>query len=219
MHKGGSRCSTRTLAAPISTLRFRSTEPTAAPRPRGSESRPHHARRSDRGIPPAPARRPEGRPRHRRRQAVCPRGRRQCRHESVCHRVPCRRYDVISAVRRARRTGEGVAVPSRARGVRHHDAERERRRDDRRDAQGARAAPDADHAALREGGRAAVIRLLDDGAQDFVVKPFSEKDLLVRVRNLILAEEARVEDEPTSARPPKAPIRPRTSSSRCWATS
>jgi PAS domain S-box-containing protein len=36
-----------------------------------------------------------------------------------------------------------------------------------------------------------MLRLLDDGAQDFIVKPFSEKDLLVRVRNLILAAQAR----------------------------
>jgi signal transduction histidine kinase len=37
------------------------------------------------------------------------------------------------------------------------------------------------------------IKLLEDGAQDFVVKPFSEKDLLVRVRNLILTRQAREE--------------------------
>ena len=30
-----------------------------------------------------------------------------------------------------------------------------------------------------------MVRLLDDGAQDFIVKPFSERDLVVRVRNLI----------------------------------
>jgi PAS domain S-box-containing protein len=35
------------------------------------------------------------------------------------------------------------------------------------------------------------VRLLDEGAQDFIVKPFSEKDLTVRVRNLILADQAR----------------------------
>jgi PAS domain S-box-containing protein len=35
------------------------------------------------------------------------------------------------------------------------------------------------------------IRLLDEGAQDFVVKPFSERELTVRVRNLILANRAR----------------------------
>jgi PAS domain S-box-containing protein len=38
-----------------------------------------------------------------------------------------------------------------------------------------------------------MVRLLDDGAQDFIVKPFAEKDLQVRVRNLILAEQAREE--------------------------
>jgi PAS domain S-box-containing protein len=36
-----------------------------------------------------------------------------------------------------------------------------------------------------------MVRLLEDGAQDFIVKPFSEKDLAVRVRNLILARQAR----------------------------
>ncbi len=38
-----------------------------------------------------------------------------------------------------------------------------------------------------------MVKLLDEGAQDFIVKPFSEKDLSVRVRNLILAEQAREE--------------------------
>ena len=36
-----------------------------------------------------------------------------------------------------------------------------------------------------------MVKLLDDGAQDFIVKPFSERDLVVRVRNLVLAEQAR----------------------------
>ncbi|HEX4963959.1 MAG TPA: ATP-binding protein [Thermoanaerobaculia bacterium] len=40
-----------------------------------------------------------------------------------------------------------------------------------------------------------MVKLLDDGAQDFIVKPFSEKDLLVRVRNLILAVQAREQVE------------------------
>jgi signal transduction histidine kinase len=34
------------------------------------------------------------------------------------------------------------------------------------------------------------IKLLQNGAQDFIVKPFSEEDLLVRVRNLIVAQQA-----------------------------
>ena len=34
------------------------------------------------------------------------------------------------------------------------------------------------------------MKLLDNGAQDFIVKPFAEKDLLVRVRNLIEAHQA-----------------------------
>ena len=33
-------------------------------------------------------------------------------------------------------------------------------------------------------------RLLDNGAQDFIVKPFSERDLLVRVRNLVRVEQS-----------------------------
>jgi PAS domain S-box-containing protein len=36
-----------------------------------------------------------------------------------------------------------------------------------------------------------MVRLLSDGAQDFIVKPFSERDLVVRVRNLMLVEQAR----------------------------
>ena len=35
------------------------------------------------------------------------------------------------------------------------------------------------------------VKLLDNGAQDFVVEPFSERELLARVRPLVLAEEAR----------------------------
>ena len=38
-----------------------------------------------------------------------------------------------------------------------------------------------------------MVRLLDEGAQDFIVKPFSEKDLQVRVRNLVSAQQAREE--------------------------
>jgi PAS domain S-box-containing protein len=37
------------------------------------------------------------------------------------------------------------------------------------------------------------VKLLDNGAQDFIVKPFAEKDLLVRVRNLIQAEQSRAQ--------------------------
>ena len=33
-----------------------------------------------------------------------------------------------------------------------------------------------------------IVKLLEDGAQDFIVKPFSEKDLAVRVRNLLHAQ-------------------------------
>jgi len=35
-----------------------------------------------------------------------------------------------------------------------------------------------------------MVKLLDDGAQDFIVKPFSERELVVRVRNLVLAQQA-----------------------------
>ena len=37
------------------------------------------------------------------------------------------------------------------------------------------------------------IKLLDDGAQDFIVKPFAERDFLVRVRNLIQAHQSRAQ--------------------------
>lgn len=37
------------------------------------------------------------------------------------------------------------------------------------------------------------ITLLDNGAQDFIVKPFAEADLLVRARNLIQAQQARAQ--------------------------
>ena len=40
-----------------------------------------------------------------------------------------------------------------------------------------------------------MVQLLDQGAQDFVVKPFSERDLLVRVRNLVLGAHARADAE------------------------
>ncbi len=40
-----------------------------------------------------------------------------------------------------------------------------------------------------------MVRLLEDGAQDFIVKPFAEKDLQVRVRNLILTRQAQEEAE------------------------
>ena len=36
-----------------------------------------------------------------------------------------------------------------------------------------------------------MVKLLDEGAQDFIVKPFSERELAVRVRNLVLAQQAR----------------------------
>jgi signal transduction histidine kinase len=40
-----------------------------------------------------------------------------------------------------------------------------------------------------------LIKLLDEGAQDFIVKPFSKTYLTVRVRNLLQAEQAREEAE------------------------
>lgn len=36
-----------------------------------------------------------------------------------------------------------------------------------------------------------MVKLLDEGAQDFIVKPFSERELRVRVKNLVLAQQAR----------------------------
>ncbi len=38
-----------------------------------------------------------------------------------------------------------------------------------------------------------MVRLLDEGVQDFVVKPFSERELAVRIRNLVTARQARDE--------------------------
>jgi PAS domain S-box-containing protein len=38
---------------------------------------------------------------------------------------------------------------------------------------------------------ALMVRLLDNGAQDFIVKPFSEKELAVRARNLVHIQQAR----------------------------
>jgi len=40
-----------------------------------------------------------------------------------------------------------------------------------------------------------MVQLLDHGAQDFIVKPFSERDLRVRVRNLVLGAQARAAAE------------------------
>ena len=40
-----------------------------------------------------------------------------------------------------------------------------------------------------------MVDLLDHGAQDFIVKPFSERDLQVRVRNLVLGAQARAAAE------------------------
>jgi DNA-binding response OmpR family regulator len=40
-----------------------------------------------------------------------------------------------------------------------------------------------------------MVQLLDNGAQDFIVKPFSERDLRVRVRNLVLGAQARAAAE------------------------
>jgi PAS domain S-box-containing protein len=45
-----------------------------------------------------------------------------------------------------------------------------------------------------------MVKLLDDGAQDFIIKPFSEKDLAVRVRNLLVAQQAREETARSLAR-------------------
>ena len=63
-----------------------------------------------------------------------------------------------------------------------------------------------------------MVKLLDDGAQDFIVKPFSERELVVRVRNLVLAEQAR-RRWMVCARPPKVPTRRRMNSWRCSGTS
>jgi signal transduction histidine kinase len=38
-----------------------------------------------------------------------------------------------------------------------------------------------------------MLKLLDDGVRDYVVKPFAERELVVRVRNAVLAEQARAQ--------------------------
>ena len=40
-----------------------------------------------------------------------------------------------------------------------------------------------------------MVKLLDDGVRDYVVKPFTERELVVRVRNAVLAEQARAQME------------------------
>ncbi len=59
---------------------------------------------------------------------------------------------------------------------------------------GIRARPELQHARIvvlsAKADEELRIRLLEQGAQDFIVKPFSEGDLLVRVRNLIAARQA-----------------------------
>jgi CheY-like chemotaxis protein len=63
-----------------------------------------------------------------------------------------------------------------------------------------------------------MVKLLDDGAQDFIVKPFSERELVVRVRNRVLADR-RACRWMVCARPPKVPTRRRMNSWRCSGTS
>ena len=40
-----------------------------------------------------------------------------------------------------------------------------------------------------------MVKLLDDGTRDYLVKPFTERELVVRVRNAVLAEQARAQLE------------------------
>ena len=40
-----------------------------------------------------------------------------------------------------------------------------------------------------------MVKMLDDGVRDYVVKPFTERELAVRVRNAVLAEQARAQME------------------------
>jgi PAS domain S-box-containing protein len=40
-----------------------------------------------------------------------------------------------------------------------------------------------------------MVKLLDDGVRDYVVKPFTERELVVRVRNAVLAEQTRAQME------------------------
>ena len=100
---------------------------------------------------------PRARPSASRRRAQAARARRrgQPRHEPLRRRSAWRATTTWSPRSTARRAREGAAVPPDADRLRHHDAERERRRDDRRDAQAPGAAADADPAALGEGRRGA----------------------------------------------------------------
>ena len=61
-----------------------------------------------------------------------------------------------------------------------------------------------------------MVDLLAEGAQDFIVKPFAEPDLRVRLRNLVAQARSRMSE---LRGPPRAPTAPRTSSWRCSATS
>ena len=65
---------------------------------------------------------------------------------------------------------------------------------------------------------ALMVKLLENGAQDYVVKPFSERDLAVRARNLILVQEARLQAQSLRTAAESA-NRARTNSWPCWATS
>ena len=62
-----------------------------------------------------------------------------------------------------------------------------------------RARPELQHTPIlllsAKADEALMVRLLEQGAQDFIVKPFSEQDLRVRVRNLVLGAQARAAAE------------------------
>ena len=62
-----------------------------------------------------------------------------------------------------------------------------------------------------------MVKLLDDGVRDYVVKPFSERELMVRVRNAVLAEQARAQMQ-TLQTPPRTRTALRTNSWRCSVT-
>ena len=120
-----------------------------------------------------------------------------------------RDYDVVSAFDGREGLEQALRFGPMVDRLGHHDAARERRRDGRARCGRGRSCEHTPILLLSaKADEELMVQLLDDGAQDFIVKPFSERDLRVRVRNL----RAR---RPGVARPPRARTAPRTSSWRC----
>ena len=117
----------------------------------------HHARRHRRraALRDAATARPTRAGAILRGPAARARRRRQPRHEPVRRPVSRPRTTTWSPRSTAARGWRRRCAAADGRGVRHHDAERQRRRDDRRDARASGAAVDADPAALGQGRRGA----------------------------------------------------------------